>query len=136
MQAPLGTLSLCVSSVAYQPQQADRGPGCTVGLCQNSSSLSDRTLTPATSHTVTWAGSGSGKRQWRCSQNVVVVLWDSLFGVLSLACPGADRLFPGGKKKKKKKERKKKMKCGCCYTQFGNLTETSFFHMASLCSSF
>ena len=32
MQAPLGTLSLCVSSVAYQPQQADRGPGCTVGL--------------------------------------------------------------------------------------------------------
>ena len=107
MQAPLGTLSLCVSSVAYQPQQADRGPGCTVGLCQNSSSLSDRTLTPATSHTVTWAGSGSGKRQWRCSQNVVVVLWDSLFGVLSLACPGADRLFPGGKKKKKERKKEK-----------------------------
>ena len=100
MQAPLRTLSLCVSSGAYQPQQADRGPECTVGICQNSSSLSDRTLTPATSDTVAWTGAGSDKRRWRCSQNVVVVLWDSLFGVLSLACPGEDRLFPGGKKKK------------------------------------
>lgn len=82
-------LSLWVSLRAYQPQ-------LTVGqdaLWDSVQFFQFKWRKTDSSYlgTATWAGSGSGSRQWHCSQNVVIRLWDrstNIFSVFfSLAIP-------------------------------------------------